>query len=106
MPGLWAVGGDLLISFDHHYSTGYVLALMGWAVVALFAAFGGRRTWPIVLGAAVLAALAIWVHLSDNRDWLADLPVLGALLVVSIIAVVRLVVLGVRRVWRRLRARA
>ena|SRR5579885_1166312 len=104
MHDLWAVGGDLLIDFDTSYSTGYILVLTGWAAVALFAAFGGRRTWPFVLGAAVLAALGIWLHLADNRNWLADLPVLGAVALVSLIAVARLLVQGVRRVRRRLRA--
>src|SRR4051794_11102005 len=96
MPGLWAVGGDLLISFDTNFPTGYILALMGWAVVALCAAFGRRRAWRYVLAVATLTALGIWEYLSDNRNWLADLPVLGALLVVSLLAVVRLFVLGVR----------
>jgi hypothetical protein len=96
---------DGLSFFETNYRTGYILALIGWACLVIPLAARSLLGWVATGLLTAVAAVAIWYHLDDNHNWLADAPVVYGLSLLSAIAAVRLVVLGARRVVRSCRGR-
>ena len=90
---------DGISLFDSSYSTPYILSLVAWACVVIPMALRWLFGWVPAIVVTVFAAAAIWFQMNGNHDWLADVPILGGLFLLSVVAAIRLLVIGIR--WIR-----